>query len=348
MKKKLCLFLLLALLLTGCAQVSAESGPVRESANASAAGDMEPTEIIEETEPATEETEAPDAGIGSVTITIPDCITVTPDTQNGPLAVSFEGVDPTGAPAGGRICTLELLRGEEIIGNTRTFALRNGAMVPLPLDYSFARYQPDSEDTLTIRLCYREETVEQTVAVRLENWPDEVYAEQSGDKRPYYIDVLRNENVVIVYGKDEAGEYTQIVHVFLCSTGTATPSGRYSLGAKTEWNALFGGVYGQYAIRVVGNILFHSVPYYRMSKDRLESEEFNKLGTAASMGCIRMAVADVKWIYDHCPAGTKVHIYDVEELPVEKPAQILIDLEDPRAGWDPTDPDPDNPWNSNP
>ena len=24
--------------------------------------------------------------------------------------------------------------------------------------------------------------------------------------------------------------------------------------------------------------------------------------------------------------------------------QIVIDPEDPRAGWDPTDPDPENPW----
>ena len=62
--------------------------------------------------------------------------------------------------------------------------------------------------------------------------------------------------------------------------------------------------------RIVGNILFHSVPYTQTSKDALEFEEYNKLGTAASMGCIRLSVEDAKWIYDHVKEGMQVWIHD--------------------------------------
>ena len=104
---------------------------------------------------------------------------------------------------------------------------------------------------------------------------------------------------------------------------------------------------GAGALAITGNILFHSVPYYSRSKGNLETAEYNKLGTKASMGCIRLAVKDAKWIYDFCPVGSPIHIYDVSELPVEKPTPIHIDPSDPRAGWDPTDPDPNNPWHTN-
>ena len=171
-----------------------------------------------------------------------------------------------------------------------------------------------------------------------------LYAALTGDKLPYSIDVIRNQNTVIVYGKDESGAYTMPVKVFVCSNGNWTPTGRYTIGSKQEWCALFGGVWGQYAQVITGNILFHSVPYTRRDKGSLESWEYNKLGTTASMGCVRLAVADVKWIYDFCPRGTPVHIFDADETPLPRPEPMYLDPDDPRSGWDPTDPDEDNPW----
>ena len=109
---------------------------------------------------------------------------------------------------------------------------------------------------------------------------------------------------------------------------------------------LEGNVYGQYATRITGHILFHSVPYAEKSKDSLKYAAYNKLGKAASAGCIRLSVIDAKWIYDNCPKGTTVVIYDSsDEEPLEKPTPIKIDTSDKRRGWDPTDPDPNNPWN---
>lgn len=165
---------------------------------------------------------------------------------------------------------------------------------------------------------------------------------------PFRIRINRELNNVTIYGMDSEGEYSIPVKAMVCSTGAATPLGTYRTDVQYRWRALFGNVYGQYAIRIVGNILFHSVPYYSMSLDDLEYEEYNKLGTAASMGCIRLCVRDVKWIYDNCPLGTEVELYDDPDDPgpLGKPVPITIDLTSPNRGWDPTDPDPANPWNS--
>ena len=165
---------------------------------------------------------------------------------------------------------------------------------------------------------------------------------------PFRIRINRALNNVTVYGMDRDGLYTIPVKAMVCSTGAATPLGTYNTEEQYRWRALFGNVYGQYAVRIVDNILFHSVPYYSMSPDDLEYEEYNKLGTAASMGCIRLCVRDEKWIYDNCPLGTEVELYDDPDDPgpLGKPVPLTIDLSSPNRGWDPTDPDPANPWNS--
>ena len=167
------------------------------------------------------------------------------------------------------------------------------------------------------------------------------------NKNPYYTEVIRNQNVVIVYGLDRNGNYTKVVKTFVSSVGKdgGTPTGVFTTTNKYVWRALYGGVYGQYATRITGSILFHSVPYTAQSKDSLEWDEYNKLGEAASMGCVRLAVSDVKWIYDNCPSGMTVKIYD-GELPsgITKPTSIKIDGNSPNRGWDPTDPDSNNPW----
>ena len=168
------------------------------------------------------------------------------------------------------------------------------------------------------------------------------------NNNPYYIEVIRNQNVVIVYGLDSNNKYTKIVKVFICSVGKSTsqtPTGTFNTSDKSSWGWLVGNLYGQYYTRITGSILFHSVPYTKKAKDTLEWDEYNKLGTPASKGCVRMTVRDVKWIYDNCPRGTTVKIYD-GNLPngVSKPSAPKISADSPNKGWDPTDPDKNNPW----
>lgn len=164
---------------------------------------------------------------------------------------------------------------------------------------------------------------------------------------PYYIKINRKQNCITVYTSDENGEYTVPYKAMICSTGlyNATPRGTFHLSTKYLWRELYGKVYGQYATRITGGVLFHSVPYYKKSKSALCTEKYNKLGQQASMGCVRLTVEDAKWIADNCPSGTTVEIYDNDDPgPLGKPEAAHIDTDSPNKGWDPTDPDVENPW----
>ena len=163
----------------------------------------------------------------------------------------------------------------------------------------------------------------------------------------YLIRVDRTANCVTIYEKDENGEFTTPIKYMICSVGTGeeTPVGVFTISDQYRWRALFGGTYGQYASRITGNILFHSVPYQKQSENSLVPGAYNELGTKASQGCVRLTCADAKWIYENCAPGTVVEIFDgpAANLP-EKPVALHIDPKSPYCGWDPTDPSAANPW----
>lgn len=155
----------------------------------------------------------------------------------------------------------------------------------------------------------------------------------------YYIKINKGTNVVTVYESDGT-PYT----AFTCSTGYATPTGTFYTMAKYRWWELDGPCWGQYCTRITGSILFHSVWYYQNQTPSSQSyAQYNKLGTTASHGCCRLTVAASKWIYDNCPTGTKVIIFNgsSKDDPLGKPQTIKVSG---YMGWDPTDPDSANPY----
>lgn len=176
------------------------------------------------------------------------------------------------------------------------------------------------------------------------------YNVESGS--PYYIKVNTGANCVTIYAKDNNDNYTIPVKAMICSCGEYTPpmwkypNSVYKLpGNKYEWLPLQEDVYGQYCTQVVGNILFHSVPYTAPYKNKLEYWEYDKLGTSASAGCIRLQVIDAKWIYDNCPEDTFVEFYSSSDPgPFGKPTAKKIFDEVNYRDWDSTDPDSSNPW----
>ena len=181
---------------------------------------------------------------------------------------------------------------------------------------------------------------------------DKKEVQQSSTKYPtgktkYYIKVNYGANAVTIYKKDENGYYSIPVKAMVCSCGTATPkSGVYKTSKGYEWGTLEGGTFGRYSTRIIGGILFHSVPYTSESEDSLEYWEYDKLGTTASLGCVRLSVADTKWIFDNCEVGTQVEFYTSSDPgPLGKPtAQKISDNVECR-NWDPTDTSSNSPWN---
>ena len=170
----------------------------------------------------------------------------------------------------------------------------------------------------------------------------------SSEVDKYYIKVNYGAQVVTVYTKDSNGNYTVPVRAMVCSTGTYTPtSGTYRTLAKGNWWPLYGDVYGQYSTHIYDGILFHSVPYLESGdKSSLEYWAYDQLGQIVSMGCVRLTVEYAKWLYYNCPVGTQVEFYSSSNPgPLGKPSTMKIsDAPENVRGWDPTDPDPNNPW----
>ena len=133
----------------------------------------------------------------------------------------------------------------------------------------------------------------------------------------YYISIDLTNQIVTVYDNGNTTD-SGIARQMICSSGasgTSTPVGTYTLPKKsysserTEWYYFPKySCYAKWATRIVGGILFHSV-LYTSAKKGPTSSSVRALGRPASHGCIRLRVADAKWIALNCPAGTKCRIY---------------------------------------
>ncbi len=158
-----------------------------------------------------------------------------------------------------------------------------------------------------------------------------------GKQASYVIKVNKKMNCVTVYAKDGNNGYIIPVKAFICSTGVATPTGTFYTPAKYRWHTLMGPSYGQWCTRIYNGFLFHSVFYNSYNNNNaLSVNAYNKLGTTASHGCVRLTAGDAKWIYDNCKLNTKVIIYNGSSAgPLGKPSAYKLPS---WHTWDPTDP----------
>ena len=195
----------------------------------------------------------------------------------------------------------------------------------------------------------KNENVRQEDTVQGENQQEKDSQQSASDEAefPYYIKVNRRQNCITVYTSDENGEYTIPVKHMICSSGyrhSKLPNGVYPLKTKYEWKLMADGTWAKYATRITGPFLFHSVPYESKDSNDVFWYKYRQLGDNQSSGCIRLLCKDAKWIQDNCPEGTPVRIILGEEMPELK--QELMDAIPELVkgyGWDPTDPDPENP-----
>ena len=132
-------------------------------------------------------------------------------------------------------------------------------------------------------------------------------------EKPFYIKVSLREQRVYVYRWFEGG-YNQLIKTMICSSGlgNSTPRGVFvSPGHRdTRWHyfAEF-HCWAQYAFVITGNILFHSVIYSSPDEGAVRTSTVHALGHKASHGCVRLRVADARWIYEHCGSGQVIEVY---------------------------------------
>lgn len=130
----------------------------------------------------------------------------------------------------------------------------------------------------------------------------------------YKVEISISKQKVYVY-KWNFGSYSKLVKTMTCTTGTAetpTPLGSFKMGGPCGRWYFFKkfDCWAQYASRIVGGILFHSVIYSERDESTLRQSTVNALGTRASHGCVRLSVENAEWIYRNIPAGTTCRIYN--------------------------------------
>ena len=160
-----------------------------------------------------------------------------------------------------------------------------------------------------------------------------------GQQSSYVLKVDRTACIVTVYAKDGDNGYIIPVKEMICSVGlpeTPTSAGTFYTSAKFRVKELIGPSWGKFATRVYNGVYFHSVACLDPNNVTfsLPAAEFNKLGTPASHGCIRLCVRDARWIYENCAIGTQVTIGDNYFQPYDRPYMQKIPLD---WFWDPTD-----------
>lgn len=146
----------------------------------------------------------------------------------------------------------------------------------------------------------------------------------------YLLEVNLSDNVVVAYARDGRKGYTIPAKVMICSGGMKghrTITGNFPILRKAgRWHVLRYNSYGQYATRIRGPYLFHSVTYDRYGNHySLQAKEYKKLGKSASHGCIRLQVKDAKWIYDNSSrCSAKLFYKKNKKIPFPAPKAVKI------------------------
>ena len=147
-------------------------------------------------------------------------------------------------------------------------------------------------------------------------------------KHSYRIEVDLTNQICTIY---DNGKAIMSEWVSTARKGKNTPVGNWkiqgakNLKAKYRTAKLSGGKsYAEYLVRFKGAKCMHGVPYSkRNTKGYVNKNEFNKLGTPRSAGCVRMPIKMARYIYNNCPVGTPVIVLKGKagSYPMGKPAK---------------------------
>lgn len=138
--------------------------------------------------------------------------------------------------------------------------------------------------------------------------------------KSYRIDIDLTNQICTVYGIYSNGSTKALMSEFVSTArkGKTTPTGNFKIqgasgGRKAKYRTAkmsSGKAYAEYLCRFHGAKCMHTVPYKtRQTTGHVNKTEFNKLGTPASAGCVRMPYKLAKYIYTNCPVGTPVKVF---------------------------------------
>ena len=136
----------------------------------------------------------------------------------------------------------------------------------------------------------------------------------------YKIDVDLTNQICTVYGVYDNKSTKALMSEFVSTArkGKTTPTGNFKIssasgGRKAKLRTAkmsSGKAYAEFLCRFHGGKCMHTVPYKkRQTTGHVNKTEFNKLGSPASAGCVRMPWKLAHYIYERCPVGTPVRVF---------------------------------------
>ena len=136
----------------------------------------------------------------------------------------------------------------------------------------------------------------------------------------YRIDIDLTNQIATVYGiySDKSSKALMSEFVSTARKGKSTPTGNFKIqgasgGRKAKLRTAkmsSGKSYAEFLCRFHGAKCMHTVPYSkRQTTGHVFKNEFNKLGSVASAGCVRMPWKMASYIYNNCPVGTPVRVF---------------------------------------
>jgi lipoprotein-anchoring transpeptidase ErfK/SrfK len=152
-----------------------------------------------------------------------------------------------------------------------------------------------------------------TVKAQVETVEPEVTTEELASQYPVYLTVNRSTFELKLW---EDLELTKTYTVAIGAAGFDTPAGEYAIQNKAVdpvWNVPDSDWAGDLA----GTVVPGGVPENPLKARWMGifdgagihgTDDVGSLGTAASHGCVRMAVPDVIELYDRVPVGTPIYI----------------------------------------
>ena len=167
------------------------------------------------------------------------------------------------------------------------------------------RIDPDSEQNeIAASGDYAETAPDENIGDNQQPFLDEENIDFS-DSGNFRIEIDLSRQRVTVFYKDD------MLREMVCSGGapeSPTPKGEFVTSQKIPKAFIERfGVGAYYWIRFFEEYLIHSVPFDENWE--MITEEFEKLGSPASHGCIRLKLEEAKWLYETLPLGVKVLIY---------------------------------------
>ena len=164
--------------------------------------------------------------------------------------------------------------------------------------------EPEEEDDIMVK----KDNMEEDISLgHKDNHPvteeEEIIDFSNSDYFKIEVDLKKQRVFVYYKGK--------IIREMICSGGvdsSPTPTGEFATTQKIEYDWVDRFNMGAfYWVRFYKSYLFHSVPFDK--NGNMKVEEFEKLGSPASHGCVRLELEEAKWLYEKLPLGVKVWIY---------------------------------------